>query len=192
MGSDSRVGVKDEAAEFEGLDRDADAGTDPRDDRGARGGGAGRSAWNHEVRARGSEARRLPPLYERADADEPGTDDVRDAASARYRSRGAAAGSGGARWWGVYERRESTSDCSGSTCRGRARGESGGALVPRWRQPQVNLTRTNERWTMDSLGLIVVGDPFLVFAWRRSPIAVFREMLSFARTYDERFGGASR
>jgi AhpD family alkylhydroperoxidase len=42
------------------------------------------------------------------------------------------------------------------------------------------------------LFLIIVGIPLLAVAWRRSPIAVFREMLGFARTYDARFAGASR
>jgi AhpD family alkylhydroperoxidase len=42
------------------------------------------------------------------------------------------------------------------------------------------------------LFLIVLGIPFLAVAWRRSPIAVFREMLGFARTHDERFAGAPR
>ena len=43
-----------------------------------------------------------------------------------------------------------------------------------------------------ALASIVVGNPLLAFVWRRSPIAVFREMLSFARTHDERRGEASR
>jgi hypothetical protein len=34
---------------------------------------------------------------------------------------------------------------------------------------------------------IVAGTPVFAFAWRRSPIAVVRELRSFVRSYDDRF-----
>jgi hypothetical protein len=37
---------------------------------------------------------------------------------------------------------------------------------------------------------IVVLTPVFAFVWRRSPIAVIREMRSFTRTYEERFSRA--
>ena len=38
---------------------------------------------------------------------------------------------------------------------------------------------------------LVTVTPFFALAWRRSPLAVFREMLSLAQTHEESFSDAA-
>ena len=42
-----------------------------------------------------------------------------------------------------------------------------------------------------ALAAIVALTPVFAFAWRRSPIAVIRDMRSFTRSYEDRFSRAA-
>jgi AhpD family alkylhydroperoxidase len=61
----------------------------------------------------------------------------------------------------------------------------------RGRAPAASRLRDDLVLGVFAMVAIVAATPLFAFAWRRSPIAVLREMLSFMRTYEERFGRAA-